>query len=225
MRVEHKGSTAAWLTGTLAVPSVLGHRLPLPQEFWPYQSFVLSLLQLAIRRPLWPVFLRSSACSLRGLPCLQSFSAVQLIRHIGGPLAGLLLCRLAHQALKGAPWVGSYSVIQCVRCLMGQPLYCSAADDGLWGERGYSDGSTPMHDSAVSPCFHGCPAFLHRHFPPQSPPSHPLDPSLHSQQQPSPWDCATIPKLQLPVAVPSRGPASLSRVCMTAQGLSDSHST
>ena len=36
----------------------------------------------------------------------------------------------------------------------------------------------PPHDPAVSPCFHGCPAFLHRHFPPQSPPSHPLDLSL-----------------------------------------------
>ena len=31
------------------------------------------------------------------------------------------------------------------------------------------------------------------------------------QQQPSPWDCSTIPKLQLPSAVPSRGPAFLSR--------------
>ena len=71
----------------------------------------------------------------------------------------------------------------------------------------------PTHDSAISPCFRGCPAFLHRHFPPQSP-SHPLDPSLHSQQQPSPWDCSTIPKLHLPAATPSRGPASLSRVCM-----------
>ena len=28
-----------------------------------------------------------------------------------------------------------------------------------------------MRDSAALPCFHGCPAFLHRHFPPQSPPS------------------------------------------------------
>ena len=72
----------------------------------------------------------------------------------------------------------------------------------------------PTSDSAVSPCFHGCLAFLHRHFPPQSPPSHPLDPSLHSQQQPSPWDCSTIPKLQLPAAAPSMGPVSLSRVCM-----------
>ena len=70
-------------------------------------------------------------------------------------------------------------------------------------ERGYGDGSTP---SAESPCFHGCPAFLHRPFSPQSPASHPPDPSLHSQQQPSPWDCSTVPKLQLPAAAPSRGP-------------------
>ena len=66
--------------------------------------------------------------------------------------------------------------------------------------RGYSDGSTP---SAVSPCFHGCPTFLHRPFSPQSPASHPPDPSLHSQQQPSPWDCSTIPH---PGIAPSRGP-------------------
>ena len=30
---------------------------------------------------------------------------------------------------------------------------------------------SPTCDSAESPCFRGCPAFLHRHFPPQSPPS------------------------------------------------------
>ena len=39
-------------------------------------------------------------------------------------------------------------------------------------------------DSEVWPCFHGCLAFLHRHFPPQSPPSHPLDKSLHSCSSP-----------------------------------------
>ena len=71
-----------------------------------------------------------------------------------------------------------------------------------------------MPDSAVLPCFHGCPAFCHRHFPPQSLPSHLLNLSLHSQQRPLPWDCYTIPKLQLPDGVPSRGPVSLSRVCM-----------
>ena len=38
--------------------------------------------------------------------------------------------------------MGSYSVVQCVKCLMGQPLYCSAANTGIWGERGYEEGST-----------------------------------------------------------------------------------
>ena len=70
----------------------------------------------------------------------------------------------------------------------------------------------PTSDSEVLPCFHGCLAFLHRHFP-RSPPSHPLNLSLHSQQQPLPWDCSTIPKLQLPATAPSRGPGSLSGVC------------
>ena len=36
MRVEHVGDAAAWLVGTLAVPSVQGHRLPLLQDLWPY---------------------------------------------------------------------------------------------------------------------------------------------------------------------------------------------
>ena len=73
-----------------------------------------------------------------------------------------------------------------------------------------------MCDSAVFPCFSGCLTFLHRHFPPQCPPSHPFNPSLCSQQQPSPWDCSTIPQLQLSATASSRGPASLSRVCMAA---------
>ena len=54
----------------------------------------------------------------------------------------VLLCRSACQSLKGAPWMGSCSVVQCLRCLMGQPLYCSAADAGLWGERSYGEGSS-----------------------------------------------------------------------------------
>ena len=77
----------------------------------------------------------------------------------------------------------------------------------------------PTHDSAVSPCFQGCPAFLYRHFSPKSP-SHLLDLSLHSQQQPLPWDCSTISKLLLPAAAPSRGPVSLSRDVWLWQGLS-----
>ena len=38
--------------------------------------------------------------------------------------------------------------------------------------------------------------------------------NLSSQQQPSPWDCSTIRKLQLPAAAPWRGSMSLSRVCL-----------
>ena len=44
MRVECEGGTAAWLMGTLTVPSVQGHGLPLLQELWPYQSLFVSLL-------------------------------------------------------------------------------------------------------------------------------------------------------------------------------------
>ena len=74
----------------------------------------------------------------------------------------------------------------------------------------------PTYDPAVSPCFYRCPAFLHRHFPSQSPSSSPLNPSLRSQQPSSPWDHSTIPKLQLPAAAPSSLSMSLCQVCMAA---------
>ena len=64
-----------------------------------------------------------------------------------------------------------------------------------WGRGASVMAPAPTCDSAVSPCFRGCLAFLHRHFPPWSPPLHPLNLSLHSQLQPLPWDCSTIPKL------------------------------
>ena len=51
-----------------------------------------------------------------------------------GPLAGVLHCCSANHSLNGAPWVWSYSVVQCLRHLMGQPLYRSAANAGMWGE-------------------------------------------------------------------------------------------
>ena len=58
----------------------------------------------------------------------QSFSVALPIRAGRGlPCLWVLLCRSAHQALTGAPWVGSCSVAQWVRRLMGWPLYCSAA--------------------------------------------------------------------------------------------------
>ena len=47
MRVEHEGSTATWLVGTLAAPSVQGHGLPLPQELTSYQSLFFFQLLVA----------------------------------------------------------------------------------------------------------------------------------------------------------------------------------
>ena len=153
------------------------------------------------------------------LPCLGSFSVVRHIKHIEGPASlASYSVDLHYSHLKGAPWVGSYSVVQCIRHLMGQPLYCSAVDAGVCGEQeAMVMAPSPMHDSAVSLCFHGCPAFLHSHFPPQPPPSHPLNPALHSQQRLLPWDCSTIPQLQLLATAPSG-------VYVAAQGLFDSHS-
>ena len=83
----------------------------------------------------------------------QSFSEDLPIPALRGlPCCGVLLCCSAHQAHRGAPWLGSFSldrhirhlqghpgwgpcVVQCIRHLMGQPLYCSAADAGVWRER------------------------------------------------------------------------------------------
>ena len=71
VRVEREAGAAAWLAGTLAAPSVPGHRLPSLQASWPYQSLSLTLLWLATRRILWPVFLVAlPAQAFRRLPHL-----------------------------------------------------------------------------------------------------------------------------------------------------------
>ena len=44
VRVEHEGSTAAWLVGTLVAPRVQGHELPPPQELWSDQSLLKPLV-------------------------------------------------------------------------------------------------------------------------------------------------------------------------------------
>ena len=50
--------------------------------------------------------------AIKRLPCLGYFSVGWCVRHIeGSHLAGVLLCRSARQALKRAPWEGSYSVV------------------------------------------------------------------------------------------------------------------
>ena len=61
--------------------------------------------------------------------------------------------------------MGFCSVAQCIRHLMGQPLYCSAADAGV-GERQAMVMAPPTtHDLAVSPCFHGLLGFPPQVFP------------------------------------------------------------
>ena len=120
--------------------------------------------------------------AFRRLPCLGSFSVVWCIRQIEGP-----------------SWLGSYFVDWCVRHLKGHPgwgpilyfsvsglwwgqsLYCSAAMTLACGEReAMLMAPPPTCDSAVSTCFHGCQAFLHRHFPPNLLPHIPLSVSLQS---------------------------------------------
>ena len=43
VRARSGGGAAAWVAGTLAIPSVQGHGLPPPQELRPYQSLLSSL--------------------------------------------------------------------------------------------------------------------------------------------------------------------------------------
>ena len=99
---------------------------------------------------------------------------------------------------------------------MGQPVYCSAADAGVRGERGYGDGSPPTRDSAVSPCFHGCLAFLRRHFPPPSPPSPPLDLSLQVNSSPHPGIAPSVPShcTFQGICVPVQGMYGCSKDCL-----------
>ena len=79
--------------------------------------------------------------SLRGLPCLGSFSAVQHIRHIGTPHPRVLLYSSGRQAFDGPA-----SLLFSCQCRhVGTEAMVMAPP--------------PTCDSAVSPCFHGCLAF------------------------------------------------------------------
>ena len=97
---------------------------------------------------------------------------------------------------------------------MGQPLYCSDTNAGMWGERGCGDGSTCYTLLSSIALLPWLPSFPPQAFCTTVSSLTSSDLSLRSQQQPLPRDCSTIPKLQLQAAAPSRGPASLSGVCM-----------
>ena len=113
MRVEHEVGTAAWLAGTLVVPSVQGHGLPPPQELRLYQSLVRASCSWGSEGLFGQLFFISPRIqALRGLPYSGSFSVVWCVRHTEGP-----------------PWLGSYSVDWRVRHLkgtLGGVLLCSS---------------------------------------------------------------------------------------------------
>ena len=82
------------------------------------------------------------------------------------------------------------------------------------GERGYGDDFTHYAWLSSISLLPWLPGFPPQAFPTTVSSLTSLSPSLHSQQQCSPWDCSTIPKLQLLTAAAARRPVSLVRVCM-----------
>ena len=86
LRVEPEGGPAAWFAGTLAAPSVQGHRLPPPQA-----------LSASFLEPLVAGDQKAFT---------DSFSVAPPCKHLEAPLPGVLLLRAAHQALEGAPGCG-----------------------------------------------------------------------------------------------------------------------
>ena len=129
-------------------------------------------------------------------------------------LAGVLLSCSICQALKEASWLGSFSLIQCLRCLKGQPLWSLSLLFSClcWCVGREATVMAPLfaRDSAVSPRL----VFPHRHFPPWSLPSCALGSSPCNQQQILPWVCPPIPMLNFPAAVLSRGLVCLSGICV-----------
>ena len=85
VRVEREGGADAWFWGTLAVPSVQGHRLPPVQELWPYWSLFSLFLSLCSWRSdgLFGQYFSvvPPVQAFRGLPCLGPCSVDRRISH------------------------------------------------------------------------------------------------------------------------------------------------
>ena len=161
-------------------------------------------------------------------------------------MPGVLLCCLVHQAHIEPPpptRLGSYSLVRaCVsvtqRSTLGGVLVCRSVRQAFDGPDsivqlpmlacGVSEAMVmappAMHDSVALPCFHSCPAFLHRHSPPQSSPQ---IPSIRL----SAVNSSTFPGIS-----PQSLNSSFQPLCLSGdlhpclgyvwlwQGLSDSHS-
>ena len=153
-----------------------------------------SLWQLAIRGSLW------------------SFSDAWPIKAFIQPPSWGLSLFLGASGIWQATWQGSFSVALCVRWLKGNTLWGLSAVWCWHVKRETTEmAQSPVCDSALSPCFHVCLTFLHKHFPLWSPPSGSLGMSPHSQQQTLPWDYSHSSMLQFPVTMLSRELESLFR--------------
>ena len=169
-------------------------RLLLPVAALPQWELSMKVAQLlGLQGPWWHQVRRDTDCL-----CHRSYSPIRVFFQASyswqpegffGPsfsVAPLV------QALRGLPCLGSFSVVRRVRHIEGPPWFCAS---GVWwvslstvqlpmlaccGREAMVMAPPSMRDSAESLCYHGCLAFLHWHFPPLSPPSHPLNPSLHS---------------------------------------------
>ena len=109
------GLWGPWLHQVFRDTDCLHHR-----SYGPIRDFFQASCKLAIRRPLWPVFLHSSTRSgtwkapLPGVLLCCSLCPA----HRGVLLAAVYSVDQCIRNLKGHPGLGSYSVVQCVRHLM-----------------------------------------------------------------------------------------------------------
>ena len=140
----------------------------------------------------------------------------------GGGSAAWVVGLLAAPGPQGS-WVGSYTAVQGVRLLMGQPLYCSAAILACGKREAMVMALPSTHDSAVLPCFHGClvssTGISHHNLLPAIPPIHlaAFDSSPHPGIAPQSLNSSTQP-LHLPGDLcPSP------EIVWLWQGLPDSH--
>jgi len=177
-----------------------GHRLLPPQELWPWPVFFRASCNWWSESPFGHSFsVAPPVQALRGLTCLGSFSVFRCIRHIEGrPLAGVLLCSSVYQAFDGP--VSLLSSCQC----------WPVREERLWWWL-HSLCMTQQYCLASLAAWLSSTGISHHDLLPHIPSTR-----LCSQQQPLPWDCSSVPRLQLPATAPSRGSTSLSGVCMAA---------
>ena len=158
-----------------------------------------------IRRHLWQSFsIAPPIQALRGFPCLGSFYVVLSVRHIEGPLCLRSYSGDQHvRHLKGHPGWGlnSSSVDQALdgpACLLISCQCSRVGRERLWRWLHPLRVTQQCRLASMAAWLSSTGISHHKLLP------HILFVHLSSQQQPLPWGCSTIPKLQLLATVPSK---------------------